>query len=113
MIKRLKRSETLLPNENEENVQYEHNQPGALPATFNDVDDHTLRTYNRGAVLANIVERYIDQKLGAIPAKDMTMCMREVSQYLHEITPHEVDDAKASMVEHLRVRGLLNAYTTA
>lgn len=100
----------MVPSENEENVQYEHNQPGALPATFNDVEDAVLRTYNRGAVLANIIERYVDPKQGAIPAKDMTMCMREIGQYLHEITPHEVDDAKASMVEHLRVRGLINAY---
>lgn len=99
-----------LPNENEENVQYEHNDPGTPPSTFNDVDDPILRTYNRGAVLANILERYIDPKLGAIPAKDMTMCLREVERYLVELPQHERDDAKASLVEHLNLRGLLNAY---
>lgn len=102
-----------LPKENEENVQYKHNEPGAAPSTFNDVEDHILRNYNRGAVMCNILERYIDPRQGAIPAKDMTMCLREISEYLSGIADHEVEDAKASMVEHLKVRGLLNAYPIA
>ena len=103
----------MLPNENEENVQYKHNEPGAAPSTFNDVDDPNLRNYNRGAVICNILERYIDQKLGAIPAKDMTMCLREIGQYLGGIPDHEVEDAKAAMVVHLELRGLLNANIVA
>ena len=100
----------MLPKENEENVQYEHNKAGSPPSTFEDVEDPVLRTYNRGAVMANILERYIDRSIGGIPAKDMAMCTKEVGTYLGALPRHERDEAKASMVEHLKIRGLLYAY---
>ena len=103
----------MLPKENEENVQYEHNKAGSPPSTFEDVEDPVLRTYNRGAVMANILERYIDRKLGAIPATDMSMCMREIGTYLGLLPAHQQDEAKASMIEHLKMRGLLDAYPIA
>lgn len=92
----------------EEEVVYEHNQAGMPPSAFNDVEDYELRTYNRGAVLANIVERYHDQRINKIPAKDMAMCLREVEAYFLDIKPAEVNDAKAAMVIHLTERGMLD-----
>jgi len=106
----------LLQNEkekSEDEVVYEHNLPGMPPSNFADVESYELRTYNRGAVLANIVERYHDQRINKIPAKDMTMCLREIDAYLLDIAGAEVADAKAAMVVHLTERGMLSENFTA
>lgn len=94
--------------ENEESVHYSHNDAGTLPATFCDVEDETLRHFNRGAVLANIFERYVDKVTRKLLQKDFVMCIREIEQYLGLIDKDEHDDAKASMRVHLEDRGYLN-----
>lgn len=93
-------------NANEENeIVYEHNSAGMPPSSFNDVDDVQLRTYNRGAVLANIFERYVDAASRKMLPKDLTMCVREIRSYLDSLPKHERDDANASMHVHLHARG--------
>ncbi|MCP4364986.1 MAG: hypothetical protein GY800_06760 [Planctomycetes bacterium] len=94
-------------NASEENeaVEYDHNLPGMPPSTFEDVDDPELRIYNRGAVLANIFERYVDREKRTLLPKDMTMCIREIQQYLDFLPEHERADANASMRVHLEERG--------
>ena len=94
------------PNVNEESeIVYEHNLHGMAPANFTDVEDEKLRTYNRGAVLANIFERYVDPVKGSLTPKDLTMCIREIQQYLLDIPEHERNAANVSMHEHLTARG--------
>lgn len=98
------------PNVNEENeIVYNHNLSGMAPANFTDVEDEELRRHNRGAVLANIFERYVDPIKGSLKPKDLMMCIREIQQYLLEIPEHERDAANASMHEHLTARGYREA----
>lgn len=92
-------------NENEENVVYAHNLRGSAPSSFADVKDETLRTYNRGAVLANIFERYVNPKTGKMEARDLTMCLREIHEYLVNLPEPERQHAHASMFVHLENRG--------
>ena len=94
-----------MENEIEEEVHYEHNDAGMPPSSFEDVEDVNLRTYNRGAVLANIFERYVDAASRKMQAKDLTMCVREIRKYLDSLPEHERDDANASMHVHLHMRG--------
>lgn len=93
--------------ENEQEIEYEHNQEGALPATFHDVEDVNLRIFNRGAVLANIFEQHVDEKTGKILPRDLGMCLREVTTYLNLIPANEREDAHAAMFVHLEDRGYM------
>ena len=106
MTRKQKRSVQLQQNANEESeIVYDHNKAGMPPSSFTDVDDPQLRTYNRGAVLANIFERYVDARSRQLLPKDLTMCVREIKSYLESLPKHERDDANASMHVHLEARG--------
>lgn len=96
----------MLQNVNEENVEhYSHNEPGMPPSTFIDVEDYALRTYNRGAVLANIFERYVNPRTRTLLPRDLLLCTREIKQYLNDLPEAERNDANAAMHIHLEERG--------
>lgn len=97
-----------MQQQNEENVHYSHNNREELPATFCDVEDEILRNFNRGAVLANIFERYVDKRTKRLMGHDFVRCIREIEQYLGLIPENEQADAKASMRIHLEERGYVN-----
>jgi hypothetical protein len=108
MMLKQQRSEQLLQHANEKNeetVEYDHNKSGMPPSSFNDVEDVELRTHNRGAVMANMFERYVDHRTMTILPKDLLMFTREVQQYLNELPDGEREDATASMHVHLEMRG--------
>jgi len=77
------------------------------PAIFDDVEDKTLRIRNRGAILANIFERYTTStpKGDVLLPKDLAMCMRELDEYYSRMPKHEVRAAKDAMMTHLKDRG--------
>lgn len=99
------RKKTLLK---EEEKTYTHNLRGTSPSLFNDVHDVRLRNQNRGAILANIFERYTYKNHKgekSLIAKDFPLMLREIEKYLSQIPNDEHEDAKKEMVKHLEDRG--------
>ncbi len=72
---------------------------------FNDIENEELRAYNRGAVLANIHEKYC-KKTGGVPSMFMQHYINDMTSYLQRIPLNEVQGAKESMKVHLKKRGL-------
>ena len=70
---------------------------------FNDVEPRELRDYNRGAVLANIHDKYVGDN--GIHPQAMESWLRELNAYLSRIPAEEVPTAKNAMVTHLNKRG--------
>jgi hypothetical protein len=77
------------------------------PSDFSDIEDAALRHKNRGAILANIFERYVDDRCTPprLLAKDFAICMREIDNYSTRIPRHERGLAKGEMMRHLKERG--------
>jgi len=92
----------LQPNVNVENA---HNLDGLPPSDFSEVQDVELRNKNRGAIMANIFERYVDEKIGRLHPKDFRMMSREMDTYTSRIPKKERRKAKLAMMEHLDKRG--------
>ena len=92
-------------NVSEENV---HNLNGRLPSDFSEVEGVELRNQNRGAVLANIYERYTtedsDGGVYLLP-QDFRLCTRELEHYMARIPRNEKHAAKSQMYLHLEKRG--------
>ena len=99
----------MLEKENVESEKYyAHNNKGERPSSFNDVTNRDVRHANRGAILANIFERYTTetpQGNKQLLPKDFAMMTREMDNYLSGIPRHEKGKAKESMMEHLKERG--------
>lgn len=93
-------------SENEE-VEYAHNLAGAPPADFSDVENPMLRAKNRGAVLANIFEKYVTEtpKGTFLAADDFAMCTREMDAYFERMPDEEKVWARRQMMVHLERRG--------
>ncbi len=72
---------------------------------FNDVASREMRDYNRGAVLANIHEGYINES-GGISNSNMYNWLSDIASYLARIPSDEHLSAKEAMRIHLRKRGL-------
>lgn len=93
------------PNVNEENV---HNRRGMPPAIFDDIEDADLRAYNRGAILANIYERYVSDDVNGdkcLTARDFNLCSRDIDEYLQRMPRRERAKARVQMFIHLGNRG--------
>ena len=72
---------------------------------FNDIESAELRAYNRGAVLANIHDKYVID--GAISSKAMPAWIAELKRYLDRIPVAEIGSAKDAMKLHLRKRDVI------
>lgn len=91
-----------------ENVEYTHNLKGMPPAAFHDIEDPILRAKNRGAILANIFERYVTEDgYGnmSLQPKDFAMCTRDISAYLDRMPKRDRAPARRAMFDHLDQRG--------
>jgi len=88
-----------------ENGEKEHNKLGMPPSTFNDIKDVYLRDRNRGAILANIFERYVDEKTNTLLPKDLSLCTRAIDQYIGRIPKKQRLGARDAMISHLTLRG--------
>ncbi len=69
---------------------------------FNDINLRELRDYNRGAVLANIHEKYCEETEGIA----LQHYLKDMTSYIQRIPLNEVQGAKDSMKVHLKKRGL-------
>jgi len=92
------------------NVEKEktHNLKGMPPSTFGDIVDKDLRSYNRGAVLANIYERHTSEDSRGniqLTSRDLASCTREIDNYLYGMSRRERQTAREQMMVHLRIRG--------
>lgn len=88
--------------------EYSHNYVGAKPSTFHDVEDKELRDMNRGAILANIFERYTTKDFRGneqLLPKDFSLMARELDEYLSRIPQKERGYANKCMRVHLKERG--------
>ncbi len=93
--------------ENVENV-HSHNLDGAAPSTFNDVENMCLKHRNRGAVLANIYERYTSEDAKGnvqLTQSDFVLCTREMDKYLSGMSRRDRQHAREEMMVHLENRG--------
>ncbi len=72
---------------------------------FNDINLRALRDYNRGAVLANIHEKYCEET-GGVASILMQHYIEDMTSYLDMVPINEVQSAKDSMKVHLKKRGL-------
>ncbi len=72
---------------------------------FNDLESRELRDYNRGAVLANIHDKYLSDQ-GTIHNRAMRGWLNELSDYLARIPNGEHQSAKDAMKLHLMKRGV-------
>ena len=93
--------------ENEER-EYQHNYRGSKPSTFTDVEDAELRNSNRGAILANIFERYTTKDSRGreqLQARDFSLMTRELEDYLSRLPRMERGIAQSHMRAHLSKRG--------
>lgn len=95
--------------ENEESEKhYAHNNKGTNPAGFEDVEENELRHANRGAIMANIFERYTTstpQGNSQLLSKDFASMSRELNAYVLNIPKKERGKAKKCMIDHLEKRG--------
>ena len=85
-----------------------HNLEGMPPSDFSDVDDKDLRNRNRGAVLANIYERYTETNAKGqvyLTAKNLATCTREMDKYLEGMSRRDRQNAREAMMRHLHNRG--------
>ena len=72
---------------------------------FNDIEPRSLRDYNRGAVLANIHDKYVVE--GKIASRAMENWLKELQSYLSRIPVAEVGSAKDAMKLHLQKRDVI------
>ncbi len=93
--RRLKRRRTLTQSEDDANALHD----------FNDIENEELRAYNRGAVLANIHEKYCEET-GGVASILMQHYINDMTSYIQRIPLNEVQSAKESMRVHLNKRGL-------
>lgn len=100
-------------NQPKENVEPVHNLDGMPPSDFSDISDIHIRTSNRGAVMANIFEQFVDRATRRILAKDFAMCTRYLERYLSRLPRNEVKGAKESMYSQLKQRGYVPHATTS
>lgn len=92
-------------NVNDENA---HNLDGSPPSDFSEIKDLKLRAANRGAVLANIFERYTTEDCNGgvhLLPQDFRICTREIDHYMARIPRNEKGQAKKEMYSHLDKRG--------
>ncbi len=87
------------------NVEKEHNGLGMPPSDFKDIKDASLRDRNRGAILANTFERYVDEKTNTLLPRDLALCTRAIDQYMGRIPKKEQRAAREAMIIHLAKRG--------
>jgi len=96
-------------NENEESeVFYAHNNTKTNPSLFNDVEESDLRHANRGAIMANIFERFTTENAAGVKQllpKDFSTMTRDMDAYLTSIPSPERGKAKQYMRKHLTERG--------
>lgn len=76
-----------------------------LVTVFDEVANEGLRAKNRGAIMANIFERYVDQRTGRLPIRDFGLMSREMDSYTSRIPKKERALAKKEMHLHLANRG--------
>ena len=69
---------------------------------FNDLESRDLRDFNRGAVLANIHDKYVID--GNIHNRAMKAWLMDLNAYLSRIPVAEIEGAKESMKLHLKKR---------
>ena len=72
---------------------------------FNDIESAELRAYNRGAVLANIHDKYVVE--GKIASHAMKAWLAELHGYLKRIPAAEIGSAKDAMKLHLKKRDVI------
>ena len=72
---------------------------------FNDIESRQLRDYNRGAVLANIHDKYVVE--GKIGNQAMKSWLQELNAYLSRIPVAEIGSAKDAMKLHLKKRDVI------
>ena len=102
-----KRNDKLEQIEKEEK-EFAHNLRGSKPSTFHDVEDGDLRAKNRGAILANIFERYTSKDTRGseqLLAKDFSLMARELEVYLERLPKGDRGAANQCMRLHLQERG--------
>ena len=71
---------------------------------FNEVENRQLRSYNRGAVLANIYDKHF-KNTKQIKVTSFADMLGEISAYLDKIPDNEKGEAQSEMILHLRKRG--------
>jgi len=88
--------------------EFSHNNRGNAPSNFANTEIEGWRAVNRGAILANIFERYtITDLTGAskLNARDFKLMLGEMASYLKGLTTKEAADARKEMRVHLLKRG--------
>lgn len=84
-------------------IKREENFSSQKPSDFSDIEDSSLRDYNRGAVLANFFEDYYkDISSDAVSYKKF---LDTIDWYLEFCSIPEKDRAKHQMRVHLFQRG--------
>ncbi len=75
-------------------------------SNFYEVENLELRAHNRGCVLANITERYLDN--GGISAKRLEDFLLECSCYIKQFPVDERAAAKVACKTELTKRGVIS-----
>ncbi len=90
-------------------LEFPHNYKGTDPSLFLDIEDVNIRCSNRGAILANIFERYTTRntRTGAkhVLPKDLSMMLGEMDVYLSHFPSEERGQCRRMMEYHLSKRG--------